>query len=386
MASSSSGPRGPMSVREPLPTAPSVSAGEPRGSPPRTLLINPYSLSRASTGSQLDLARPVSPVQANMPTLIVVPELRSPSTINSPESSTSDAERASWAAKPIAQGPKVLCEIIRRKEGVDKLHPQYELFTEEPDGSRNFVLAARKRKKSKSSLYDISTASINDEARFLENVVGKVKSNFLGTAFVIYDTGHPHSKGSEGSLPPRTEYGAVLYVGIEPNILGFKGPRKMTVLLPGMTKQGERIDIKPDSDHDTMLERYKTGRGQEIFALQNKQPQWNVETDSFVLNFNGRVTQPSVKNFQIVHDEDLEYIIMQFGRVGDERFKLDFQYPLSPLQAFAIALTSFDAKLACVLNTRDSTKLSMLQKTRDCLSPIEQRSNHFCSTIDNFTS
>jgi hypothetical protein len=29
-----------------------------------------------------------------------------------------------------------------------------------------------------------------------------------------------------------------------------------------------------------------------------------IESQSFVLNFNGRVTQASVKNFQIVHDND----------------------------------------------------------------------------------
>lgn len=29
-----------------------------------------------------------------------------------------------------------------------------------------------------------------------------------------------------------------------------------------------------------------------------------VETQSYVLNFHGRVTQASVKNFQIVHEDD----------------------------------------------------------------------------------
>jgi hypothetical protein len=38
---------------------------------------------------------------------------------------------------------------------------------------------------------------------------------------------------------------------------------------------------------------------------------------------------------------------MQFGRVGVDTFTMDFQYPLSALQAFGIALTSFDPKLAC---------------------------------------
>ncbi len=55
----------------------------------------------------------------------------------------------------------------------------------------------------------------------------------------------------------------------------------------------------------------------------------------------------SVKNFQIVHENDLDYIIMQFGRTGQDTFTMDYQYPMCALQAFGIALTSFDAKLAC---------------------------------------
>jgi hypothetical protein len=31
---------------------------------------------------------------------------------------------------------------------------------------------------------------------------------------------------------------------------------------------------------------------------------YSLETQSYVLNFHGRVTQASVKNFQIVHDDD----------------------------------------------------------------------------------
>ena len=52
---------------------------------------------------------------------------------------------------------------------------------------------------------------------------------------------------------------------------------------------------------------------------------WNDETQSYVLNFHGRVTQASVKNFQIVHDSDIEYIIMQFGRVAEDIFTMDYR-------------------------------------------------------------
>lgn len=38
---------------------------------------------------------------------------------------------------------------------------------------------------------------------------------------------------------------------------------------------------------------------------------------------------------------------MQFGRVAEDVFTLDFNYPMCALQAFAIGLSSFDSKLAC---------------------------------------
>lgn len=39
----------------------------------------------------------------------------------------------------------------------------------------------------------------------------------------------------------------------ETNLLGFKGPRKMTVLLPGMTAEHTRVPFKPESEHDSLI-------------------------------------------------------------------------------------------------------------------------------------
>ena len=41
------------------------------------------------------------------------------------------------------------------------------------------------------------------------------------------------------------------------------------------------------------------------------------------------------------------YIVVQFGRVSEDVFTLDYKYPVCAVQAFAIALSSFDSKLAC---------------------------------------
>ncbi|KPP71141.1 hypothetical protein Z043_109972 [Scleropages formosus] len=133
----------------------------------------------------------------------------------------------------------------------------------------------------------------------------------------------------------------------ETNVLGFKGPRKMTVIIPGMDEDNERVPIRARNDNDGLLMRYQNRQMDNLIELHNKTPVWNDETASYVLNFSGRVTQASVKNFQIVHSKDNSYIVMQFGRVADDAFTLDYNYPMCAVQAFAIALSSFDGKLAC---------------------------------------
>lgn len=138
------------------------------------------------------------------------------------------------------------------------------------------------------------------------------------------------------------------YVFQDTNILGFKGPRNMTVLLPGMTEDDERVKISSsENDQQGLLDSWKSKNMDNVVELHNKTPIWNDETQSYVLNFHGRVTQASVKNFQLVHDSDPEYIVMQFGRTAEDIFTMDFRYPLCAFQAFAIALSSFDGKLAC---------------------------------------
>lgn len=75
-------------------------------------------------------------------------------------------------------------------------------------------------------------------------------------------------------------------------------------------------------------------------------PDWDADLEAYVLNFNGRVTEASIKNFIIV-DEGTDKVRMLFGRVAKNVFNLDIHYPFSVLQAFAVVLSSFDRKLAC---------------------------------------
>jgi len=48
-----------------------------------------------------------------------------------------------------------------------------------------------------------------------------------------------------------------------------------------------------------------------------------------------------VKNF-------LDNIVyLQFGRIGNDEFTMDYMCPLTAVQAFGICLSSFDYKIAC---------------------------------------
>jgi tubby-related protein 1 len=50
-------------------------------------------------------------------------------------------------------------------------------------------------------------------------------------------------------------------------------------------------------------------------VLQNKAPRWNEALNAYCLNFKGRVTQASVKNFQLAAAADPDTVLLQFGKV-----------------------------------------------------------------------
>ncbi|XP_027556565.1 tubby protein homolog isoform X7 [Neopelma chrysocephalum] len=267
----------------------------------------------------------------------------SPST-NEPLIDIDDLEE--FAIRPAPQGVTVKCRITRDKKGMDRgMYPTYYLHLEREHGKKVFLLAGRKRKKSKTSNYLISIDP-TDLSRGGESFIGKLRSNLMGTKFTVYDNGVNPMKTTSSleASTLRQELAAICY---ETNVLGFKGPRKMSVIIPGMNMDHERVSIRPRNEHETLLARWQNKNTESVIELHNKTPVWNDDTQSYVLNFHGRVTLASVKNFQIIHDNDPDYIVMQFGRVAEDVFTMDYNYPMCALQAFAIALSSFDSKLAC---------------------------------------
>uniref|UniRef100_A0A0A9EZN7 Tubby C-terminal domain-containing protein n=1 Tax=Arundo donax TaxID=35708 RepID=A0A0A9EZN7_ARUDO len=89
-------------------------------------------------------------------------------------------------------------------------------------------------------------------------------------------------------------------------------------------------------------------------VLKNKSPRWHEQLQCWCLNFHGRVMVASVKNFQLVASDESDPtnqehddVILQFGKIGKDLFTMNYRYPISAFQAFAICLSSFDTKIAC---------------------------------------
>ncbi|RWW57560.1 hypothetical protein BHE74_00035641 [Ensete ventricosum] len=295
-------------------------------------------------------------------------------------------QQSRWASLP----PELLRDVIKRLEASESTWP-----------SRKNVVAC--------------AAVCRTWREMCKEIVRSPESNFLGTNFVIYDTQPPYN-GAALCPPGRTSHRfskkvspkvpsgsySIAQVTYELNVLGTRGPRRMHCVMysipasslePGRTVPGQPENLIPRSLEDSfrsmsfskssIMDRsmdFNSSRFSDItggiqegeeeneikerpLVLRNKPPRWHEQLQCWCLNFRGRVTVASVKNFQLVSavqpaagaptpseppaPSEHDKIILQFGKVAKDMFTMDYRYPLSAFQAFAICLSSFDTKLAC---------------------------------------
>ncbi|RDX76600.1 Tubby-like F-box protein 8, partial [Mucuna pruriens] len=273
-----------------------------------------------------------------------------------------------------------------------------------------FLLSAKRTRRTTCTEYIISMNADNI-SRSSSTYIGKLRSNFLGTKFIIYDTQPPYNNSQlsppgrsrrfySKKVSPKVPSGSysIAQITYELNVLGTRGPRRMNCTMhsiptsslePGGTVPGQP-ELLPRSLEDSFRSisfarsidnstEFSSSRFSDIvvagneeeqqgkdrpLVLKNKAPRWHEQLQCWCLNFRGRVTVASVKNFQLIAamppppagaptpssqptQSDHDKIILQFGKVGKDIFTMDYRYPLSAFQAFAICLTSFDTKLAC---------------------------------------
>ena len=162
---------------------------------------------------------------------------------------------------------QIKCTISRNKGGFNRLFPKYTLALS--DGNK-FLLSGKKRTGQTTSNYLISLEQdkLTKEA---QGYIGKVRSNFLGTEFYIFDTGENPDK-AKSAEEIRTQHGVIQY---ETNVLGSKGPRRMKVLLPNVDVTGKQAVWKSADINQSIQEQFKQNNTERIMFFFNKPPKWN---------------------------------------------------------------------------------------------------------------
>ncbi|EPS61288.1 hypothetical protein M569_13507 [Genlisea aurea] len=266
-----------------------------------------------------------------------------------------------------------------RRDRASSIYTLYFGLTPALSGnSSKFLMAAKRIRKATKTDFIISLSG-NDFSETSENYAGKLRSNFLGSKFFIQDSEIPSNSVIRPSgwswkrisskrvspRPPICSYNVatILY---ELNVLRTRGPRRihcvMDTIPVSCTQPGGNLPpIIRTSDEtfspaacpstSSISSLPKKQPAADPLVLENKVPRWHEQLQCWCLNFRGRVTVASVKNFQLVNaatsGSDDEKVILQFGKIGKDVFTMDFRYPLSAFQAFAICLSSFDTKPAC---------------------------------------
>ncbi|CAK4666504.1 unnamed protein product [Aphanomyces euteiches] len=275
-----------------------------------------------------------------------------------------NALRSFVSQAPLKNSPTIQCYVERDKSGINMMRPIYRLFLND---SNQFLLGAQKRSKNKTSNYLLSMdRSPTDRRSAL--IVGKLRSNWSGASYTIYDHGlNPNKTSLDSNV--RCLLGTIdfTYDKMGPGRMAIRVPKVNSVGVPAAIRDKICTDGSDGDELDKLME-------DNCLKLRNKRPKYDEKARGHVLNFGGRVTMSSIKNFQLEcdnhrHDDDTATdeneiddsndVILQFGRVSCQppgpheqcschknRFHLDFKYPLSAMQAFAICLAAMDGKLA----------------------------------------
>lgn len=237
----------------------------------------------------------------------------------------------------------IQCVIVRDRTGFQaKIFPNYELRLQ---STNKVLILAKKMNMNRTSNYHLFDMTRGTVGRTLSkksgNYIGKLRSkNAQRTEYIVLN------HASE-----RQEVGGFMFdrsVSPADTSEGGIKPRKLSVILPRLTGEGQTVpnqisdDVADDCDSSIMeiLRETSSSDRHGMYMLETKEPAF--VNGFYRLNFNGRVSVPSVKNFQLVDEDDSETVVCQFGKVDSDRFHLDFKTPFNAFQAFALSLAQFD--------------------------------------------
>lgn len=313
-------------------------------------------------------------------------------------------ELKDFVCSPCPKGFVIRCYIERNRSGTKMLAPQYSICADLEDGTGRELMVCKKVMYSQSSHY-IFSLKADDLQRKREQrsrlYLGKLRA-ISSNDFVLFDNGicsAPEGSGcfdeddvGEGmsGKPGRNEVAQdgdnSLY---RKELLSIHFNSKTRPAPQGM--RGTEVCIPnpasiaaADSSSSGQNNMYSLSKPFEKIRKSGKQNEMHAKSfyvlhertsrydplSSCLVDFKGRANVASVKNCQFVHstplfgifeegqtvkqsvvdelqkDDSEKEFILQLGKTTEDCFNMDFRYPLSLLQAFAMCMARFDSNLS----------------------------------------
>jgi hypothetical protein len=230
-----------------------------------------------------------------------------------------------WVMRPCRPNEApIKCFVERVRSGLNMLNPIYRLYLEpntlytdtaeaknsavsplivsgNPVPGARFLMFATKQQSSKTSSYlfscDNNSTSVDD--RGSEYILGKLKSNAVGSQYIIVDNGRSPLKAT-GPSTCRKEYCVVRFV------FDSGGPSVIEAWVPSVNASASIVSTwQPNTDEQSMnayVNEFMENRNNnsttnhkkscivpsnydKLFMLRNKKPKWDDAHGGHVLNF-----------------------------------------------------------------------------------------------------
>ena len=169
---------------------------------------------------------------------------------------------------------------------------------------------------------------MNDQTK-----LGKLNSNLIGSEFVLYSPGDTRRE--------------LACIGYENRLFRSAStktrPRDIIVSVPSVLNPAPYY-VNADAMVKAVQQPMAPSLGIDI--LKNREARWIPSTASYELPFTQLdIIEASPKNFILVANNGDH--VFEFAKLPNGDFMLDFASPISPLAAFAIAISSLNFKLCC---------------------------------------
>lgn len=226
--------------------------------------------------------------------------------------------------------------IFLREPGGFMTQPSFRLTNEE---TGEVILSARRKKMRSPNIYVYTVkgeAGTPDKAlRATEKLQGVLmaSSDLTEYRLVVDDDGLVEIAGA--AFDKTSVFTEMVH--------GFQ-PRRLSAVIPKL-EPATRLPLPHDTTRGgtslaVHLRANDVDDHPDFTVLRTKEPVF--QDGCYRLNFYGRASVPSVKNFQLVSPHNIGDVICQFGKFNDDEFHLDIKEPMTPMQAFSLAICQFN--------------------------------------------